>query len=393
MVKNEIPFCKESITRESNAKVQDNLKLSYSIQVKKSNVKNLFSKFGFFLNLFFGGLLLLVYLSVFVPPDSFWPAAFLGLTYPYLLLINLIFVGTYALLKSRKLLLSFCIVLLGYQHFFNFIQPLPNFESASSGLKILSYNVHYFYSDVSKKQTDHPMVVDYLRKMDADIICLQETRLFKTGKLSPEGIRDALPGIRHYQLAHSVSYAGPMTLSKYPIVRLGEIRFERSANMVLFSDIVLRPGDTIRVYNCHFQSYRITPENYTLTDPEKTGTNEQQLREAKLISKKMIIAFSIRASQARTVAAHIRKCPYPVIICGDFNDTPISYTYHVLEKQLKDAFTEAGFGMSNTYNGFFPLFRIDYILHSQRFKAVTYHRDRIDLSDHFPIMAKLVSLK
>ena len=103
----------------------------------------------------------------------------------------------------------------------------------------------------------------------------------------------------------------------------------------------------------------------------------------------MIIAFSIRARQARTVAAHIRRCPYPVIVCGDFNDTPLSYTYHVLGKQLQDAFAEAGFGLSNTYNGLLPSFRIDYILYSSHFKAVSYSCDRIDLSDHFPVSAVL----
>jgi endonuclease/exonuclease/phosphatase family metal-dependent hydrolase len=361
--------------------------------MKKTSAKNLFSKFGFFANLFFGGLLLIVYLSVLIPPDSFWPAAFFGFLYPYLLLINLLFIGFYALLKSNKFLVSLFIILIGYQHFFHFVQPVPNFWPAKSGLKVLTYNVHYFTKDIVRKQTDHPKLVEYLRKVDADIICLQETRLFRTGKLSPDGIRDALTGVKYYQLAHTNTGTGPLTLSKFPIVRLGEIRFEHSANMVLFSDILIGPGDTIRVYNCHFQSYKITPEDYSLTDPDKSGTNEQQLREARQISKKMVLAFSFRARQARTVAAHIRKCPYPVVVCGDFNDTPLSYTYHILGAQLGDAFAEAGFGISNTYSGFLPLFRIDYILHSQRFKAVSYQRDPVDLSDHYPVATTLEKLK
>lgn len=357
--------------------------------MKKRAVRIFFSRFGFVLNLGFGVLLLLIYCSVFVPPDDFWPPAFLGLLYPYLLLINLLFLSFYALRKSWKLLFSLTVILVGYPHLFNYIQPIPNFGKEQTGVKILSYNVHYFNGDNAKKQSQRSRIIEYLQKEDADIICLQETPLNKAGKLSPEGIRDALPGIKHYQLAHSNSYAGPLTLSKYPIARLGEIRFEHSANMVLFSDIVLKPGDTVRVYNCHFQSYKITPEDYSLTDPDKSGTNEQQLREAKLISRKMIIAFSIRARQARAVGAQIEKCPYPVIVCGDFNDTPLSYTYHILGRHLKDSFTEAGFGLSNTYNGLLPSFRIDYILYSSHFKALTYNCDRIGLSDHFPVTAIL----
>jgi len=361
--------------------------------MKKTVLKSLASQFGFYVNLTFACLLFLLYGAVLVPPDSFWPAAFLGLLYPYLLVINLLFAIGYALLRSNKMLLSLCVILIGYQHLLNFIQPIPSFNSGKGTLKIISYNVHYFSKDISGKQMDHPHITDFLRNVNADIICLQEARLFKSGKLSPDGMRDALPGIRHYHLAHTIASAGPLTLSKFPITRMGEIRFEHSANMVLFSDIVLRPGDTIRIYNCHFQSYRITPEDYSLTDPDKTGTNEQQLREARLISKKMIIAFTFRASQARTVAAHIRRCPYPVIVCGDFNDTPLSYTYHVLGSNLMDSFTEAGVGISNTYNGFLPLFRIDYVLHSKRFKAISYHRDFVELSDHFPVVAVLEWLK
>jgi endonuclease/exonuclease/phosphatase family metal-dependent hydrolase len=352
-------------------------------------MRNFFSRFGFILNIGFGGLLCVVYLSVLVPPDSFWPAAFLGLLYPFLLAINLVFVVYYGLRRSGRFILSLLVILLGYEHLFNFIQPFPNFKPDANGLKVLSFNVHYFTGDIAKKQTYYPKFVNYLQVTNADIICLQETRIYKTGKFSPEGLKAVLPGIRHYQLAHSATSAGPLTLSKFPIIRLGEIRFEHSANMVLFSDIVLPSKDTVRVYNCHFQSYKITPEDYSLIDPDKKGSNEQQLKEAKLISKKMMIAFSIRALQARTVAAHIKKCSYPVIVCGDFNDTPLSYTYHVLGKQLSDAFTEAGFGFSNTYNGLLPSFRIDYILYSTFFKAVSYRCDKIDLSDHFPVTAKL----
>lgn len=357
--------------------------------MRKGAIIDFFSKFGFILNLGFGVSLFLSYLSVFIPPDKFWPAAFAGLLYPYLLIINFLFIIYYTFRKSKRLLLSLVIILIGYQHLFNFVQPVPNLKGNTKGLKILTYNVHHFDKDPSKKQPLKPGIIEYLKTANADIICLQEAQINKTGKFSPSGIRDAIPGIKHYQLAHSVSNAGPMTLSKFPIIMLGEIRFEHSANMVLFSDIVIRAKDTIRVYNCHFQSYRISPEDYSITDPERSGTNEQQLREAKLITKKMILAFSIRASQARTVYAHIKKCPYPVIVCGDFNDTPVSYTYHLAGNHLKDAFSDAGFGLSNTYNGILPSFRIDYVLYSPIYRAIYYRCERINLSDHFPVLAIL----
>ncbi|MCE1198385.1 MAG: endonuclease/exonuclease/phosphatase family protein [Marinilabiliales bacterium] len=360
--------------------------------MKKHAWLQLFGKFGFYLNLFLATALILVYLSVYIPPDRFSYAAFAGLLYPWLLALNLIFLILYALLKSPKALLSLAAILVGFNVLARFVQIIPSFGGNEQGIRILSYNVHHFSRDRNNGKSGSS-ILEYLRSERADILCLQETRLYRNGTLSPEKIRDILPGIRHYQMAHSASFAGPMTLSRFPIIRMGEIRFEHSANMVLFSDVLIRAGDTVRVYNCHMQSYRITPEDYSLTDSGRSGSNEQQLQEARQISQKMRLAFAIRARQARTVAAHIRKCRFPVIVCGDFNDTPVSYTYRIIGKSLNDAFRESGFGVSNTYNGVFPLLRIDYVLYSQRFKAVDYKRGRVNFSDHFPVTAVLEELR
>ena len=89
------------------------------------------------------------------------------------------------------------------------------------------------------------------------------------------------------------------------------------------------------------------------------------------------------------MAEHIRKSPYPVIVCGDFNDTPVSYAYRTVLGDLKDAFVESGRGISNTYNGILPSFRIDYILYDPKFSAGNYRRDKVYLSDHFPVRCLL----
>jgi endonuclease/exonuclease/phosphatase family metal-dependent hydrolase len=86
---------------------------------------------------------------------------------------------------------------------------------------------------------------------------------------------------------------------------------------------------------------------------------------------------------------HIDACRYPLIVCGDFNDTPISYTYNTISSKLNDAFVAAGQGISNTYRGKLPPYRIDYILYSNEFDAVSYERHRAEYSDHFPVSAVL----
>ena len=355
-------------------------------------MKNFFSKFGFTLNIGAAFVLLLAYLALFVPPDFFWPLSFLGLAYPYLVFVNFIFLVIWALQPSKRFLLPLLSILLGYNNFTNTFQLLPNSHSHSEnrGVTVLSFNVHGFKSDLRNRNANGPKVLEYFKSSGAQIICLQEASLSLTGQLSPQGITDALPQINHYQLASAASNAGSITFSKYPIINLGEIRFQGSANLVLFSDIKISDHKIIRVYNCHFQSYSIDPDDYSIIDSLGKGSNSKQINEARKISYKLRAGFKMRALQAREVAEHIRKSPYPVIVCGDFNDTPASYAYRKVRGDLKDAFVEAGWGISNTYNGILPSFRIDYILFDQKFEAGNYSRDRVSLSDHFPVRCQLI---
>ena len=55
------------------------------------------------------------------------------------------------------------------------------------------------------------------------------------------------------------------------------------------------------------------------------------------ILRKLKRAFLKRASQVEIIQEYVRRSPYPVILCGDFNDTPVSYTMGTLTNELKDA--------------------------------------------------------
>jgi len=352
-------------------------------------VKNFFSKFGFTLNIGAAFLLLLAYLAPFLPPDFFWPLAFLGLSYPYLALVNIVFLVIWVLQRSNRLLLPLITLLLGYYNFTNTFQLIPRTQLYEKGIKVLTFNVHGFKSDLRNRRTNTPKVLEYFKSTRADIICLQEASRANNGSLSAHGIRDLLPGIHFFQRSSDNSDACSITFSKYPIINFGEIRFAGSSNLVLFSDIKVNDHHTIRVYNCHLQSYSIDPDDYSIVDSLGKGSNSMQINEARKITYKLKSGFQIRALQARMVADHIRKSPFPVIICGDFNDTPVSYSYHKVRGTLKDAFVEAGWGISNTYNGELPSFRIDYILCSQKFQVQNYKRDKVYLSDHFPVRSQL----
>jgi endonuclease/exonuclease/phosphatase family metal-dependent hydrolase len=348
-------------------------------------VKLFLNKFVFILNIVATTSLLLAYVAPFIAPDILWPPSIFGLAYPYLLALNIVFLVLWLVQRSKKLLLSLIVLLVGISYFNNFFQFYHDKNDISKGIKIMSYNVNYFSYDLKYRQSNSNKLISYLKTSAADIICLQESYIRRSGNYSPKSIIDALPNIEFYQLAHSVSFGGPVTLSRYPIINMGEIRFANTSNMVIFSDIKVNNDQVIRVYNCHFQSYQIKPEDYTVIESPTAGSNRLKLKEVFELSHKLISAFSIRAFQARKVAEHIKTCQYPVIVCGDFNDTPCSYTYRKVLGNLKDAFVESGYGISNTYHGILPSFRIDYILYSNQFKSKNYLRDRVVYSDHYPI--------
>ena len=117
--------------------------------------------------------------------------------------------------------------------------------------------------------------------------------------------------------------------------------------------------------------------------------DNKEVKDSKNLIRRLKNAFKKRANQADIISAHIAHCHYPVIVCGDFNDTPDSYAYKTISKGLKDAYCESGKGIGSTYNGKIPFLRIDFILHSPKFNAYNFKVNKDDLSDHFPVTCLL----
>ena len=325
-------------------------------------------------------------ISVFLSPEVLWFAALFGLAYPYLMVVNIVFIVLWIIIKPKFALISFVVILAGYSHIGNYLQ-LSGKKTNEKGIRIISYNVKYFMGMSeypNKENADH--ILNYLRENNADIICLQEVRLNKRQIFD---IRDPkLPQITHMQLAHSSNAGGQLTMTRFPILNMGEIRFKNSGNMIIFTDILMN-SDTVRVYNCHLQSYRLRPTEINTIDSMEFDPNQKTREKLEDLSVKFKNALVKRAEQAAALREHLNLCPYPVIVCGDFNDTPVSFTYRTVRGNLKDSFTESGKGTANTYNGKLPSFRIDYILYSPKFSSYNFEVSYLDDSDHYPVSCDL----
>ena len=144
-------------------------------------------------------------------------------------------------------------------------------------------------------------------------------------------------------------------------------------------------GEVIRVFNLHLQSNSIS----ALTDKVAAEGNIQE-KETWLNIRGIVGRFKraaqLRARQAEEIALKIAQSPHPVIVGGDFNDTPQSYTYHTLVKELNDTFKQCGRGIGSTYSGKIPALRIDYVLSSKHFKSIRHKTyTRRTFSDHYPV--------
>lgn len=331
--------------------------------------------------------LFVAYLSVFVSPDKWWLPSFFGLAYPVLLTINLFFILFWLIISPRYLWFSLITVLMGWGILIRFVQIKGN-TIENGDIKVLSYNVQHFYGDENQTQKETAdEIKEFLKKQRPDIICLQEVRIRKNSIFNLAETVNEFDFINHYQYARSSSTYGSVTLTRYPVINMGEIRFENSRNISIYTDVIIG-SDTVRIFNIHLQSYQIDPRNYPFI--ESGVDNERDFDDLRDMGSHFKRGFQQRAKQVRTIREYIDNSPYHVLLCGDFNDTPASYSYQQIRKGLKDAFIRSGSGVGRTYVGKLPSFRIDYIFHSSGFESYNFKTYDYQNSDHLPISCDLI---
>lgn len=339
--------------------------------------------------------LALSYLAPYVSPQTFWPLAFLGLIFPFLVVVNLAFLVFWVSRKRWYFLISLVVLLIGI-HPISRTYQLSGMdgEQADAGgqsLKVLSYNVRVFglvghasYGEPQEK------IFRLIRQEDPDVVCFQEFYVNPSKGLSLEKVARELPGMPYHHVVWlskgNESKYGIATFSKYPLVRKGRVVFERTYNASIYSDILI-DKKRMRIFNNHLQSIRFKRSDYQFISNQNQYNDSEKLKALQKISFRLRDAFIKRSGQAEEISRHIRRSSYPVLVCGDFNDTPVSYTYHTIRHRLKDAFVEAGSGMGTTYKGQFPSFRIDYIFYDPAFGIRSYEKCGERLSDHYPIVA------
>lgn len=348
------------------------------------------------INQFFVFLLLLTYLSPLVPPQIFWPLSIFGLAYPILLLVNILFIVFWLILVNKNLIYSLLAILIGLSTLNKHFRFKGTDEKiVEQGLKIVSFNVKNL-SNNNEKYADikiRSSIQNYLEEQEAQLICLQEFQTYPSEGINTvtefkERLRMSYSAETRYVSNSRFKFVDLMVIfSKYPIIKQQELRFQ-DKSYALITDIAYQK-DTIRLFNIHLESNHFARNEYEIFSSPDVGLNEETGGQIAILLNKLARFSKIRNIQVNRIRELIKKSPHPIIVCGDFNDTPATYSYNTLAKNLKDAFVEKGKGYGNTYNGKLPAMRIDYILSDTLFQVHHFEIGKINISDHYPVISTL----
>ena len=335
------------------------------------------------------GALLLSYLSLVVNPVHFSLPAFFGLFFIPIAVVNAVLLLLALFSRSRSAwiplvaLLPSLLFLDPYFHLGN--QKVSEVVGADQ-VRLVTYNVGRFAGhrkEMTRRECQQE-ILDYLRETDPDIICLQEFYISDTSRLHTI-LKDYPYKHKHLFRLKGGTWFGNLTVSRYPILDRGRISFKGSTNLSIWTDVQVG-SEIFRLYNNHLESFNIS---FTRLVKRLRGSGEEFSEELNQLQEKMTRSNLKRVEQVNVVLEHIEQSPYPALVCGDLNDTPMSYTYRHLSKGRKDTFVEAGEYLAGTYSTFWPLLRIDYVFVPEHFGVLLHHTERLPWSDHYPVATDL----
>ena len=362
-------------------------------------------RFFILLNIAFAILFLLSCCNAFLHPDKWWFISLLAFLFPLFLLALLTFFVFWLFISKRLALISLVCLILGWQNIHAFMGmsfAKKDFsKKQENAIRIMTWNVRRLDEFITKKTgaSGHRIkMLNLVAAQQADVLCFQEFyEPDDSARSNIRYIREKLHFPYYYfsrdDRNNYYKYeTGVIIFSKYPVLWSGRHLFTTDkatkSESMIEADIEVR-GKRIRISTVHLQSVLFKPKDFRDVEIIRKG-QDSILPASKSLAKKLKYALSLRGYQADTVRRRLDASPYPVIICGDFNDVPNSYTYFHIRGNRQDAFISKNFGTGRTYIHISPTLRIDYILPSADFKVLQCKKIVNPYSDHHPVIADLL---
>lgn len=328
--------------------------------------------------------------NAYVNPRHFIWTTMFGLAFWEILIFNVAVFLLLLLMWSNKIWISVVALLIaipGIAKSFSFGSK----AQAENSIRIMSYNVHNFkhVDGETDKETFANQVMDMVREQAPDILCCQEFSGFKSGVSRPQCIEDFAKsvGFQYIYFNRKINYGGNVIFSKYPLAKVTEDSgFGKENTYGVMVSVDAGEKGKFHVANVHLLSYNITDDEIDII----TNSSERQEKLdtiGKTVLYKLKYAFEKRSDELKQVMEGMPPVGGPILICGDFNEPPLSYNYRQMQQAgFIDTFTKVGFGIKSTYAGKLPLLRIDYIWANDNVKPLDFERHKYKASDHYPIV-------
>ena len=328
-------------------------------------------------------------LNAYINPNRFIWTTFFGLAFWEILFYNVLILILLLSLKSRKAwiaVLALMIAIPGFSKSYSRGKKV----TADNSIRIMSLNVHNFkHIDGKTNQEEFGnQVINLVREQNPDILCCQEFTTFKSRVSRQQCIQDFAidAGFQYYYYNLKNNYAGNVIFSKYPVEKVSNTSdFSKEHTYGIMVSVDAGEKGKLHVANVHLLSYMITDsEIESLTTPQE---REQYEALGKTLVHKLNFAFQCRSKEMEQVLKGLATVEGPVVVCGDFNEPPLSYNYRKMQKAgFMDTFTKVGHGIKPTYAGKLPLLRIDYAWANDGITPLSFKRHRWKASDHYPII-------
>ena len=322
----------------------------------------------------------IAYALPFLAPNVFPILSVLTLFMPLFFILNGLFFIYWGIQFKKRMILSGMVLLMGITFINKFYKfSAKEYSDTENDFTVMSYNVRLFNVFKWLDRDDVPAnILAFINDKNPDILCIQE--FSNSANIDLKVYRH-----RYIFMEGNKIKTGQAIFSKFPIIDQGNIVFPNSNNNVVFADIK-KGKDIIRVYNMHLQSIKISPDVNEINENIDAIDQGKSQKLFNRISK----AFKKQQQQAEMIKEHKKNCSYPIIICGDLNNSAFSYVYRNIKGKLKDAFEEAGKGFGPTYKFRYYPARIDYVLADDKMTVKKFESfPEFENSDHYPIMVKL----
>ena len=320
-------------------------------------------------------------LARFVSPELWWPPAIISLGLPLLLLLTGL-LAIYLLFRKRwRLAILPVVVTLAAVPLVPRLFALTLFSppTGEPAITVITNNIRG-YKNGAHQAVSAKVAVNFADKRKPDLLLLQEAR--HSGYSDPwfGEMKEASGLAKRHQLPEKTiaTYADELTF-------VAEKFRPKAFNGFIVTDVQTALGP-VRVINAHLESNRISGMVAELG----TENSQAELDRAESMLRQYGRAARDRARQAEQIRRYVRESPYPVIVGGDFNDVPASYTYQrILTPRLRDAWAEAGFGLGTTFLGKLPGLRIDFLLVDTALQVNSIETFDNGYSDHLGLEVKL----